>query len=181
MAQAVTPVVRTEREWVHRVTDRPRTRRNRVLAVAAAVLLVGVAVVAALGNWRQTPDPAPTSQAGAQTQAVDPAVEALLDDLTAAINAADPQAVLGLLTDDASYFGTPVTATDPAGLVIVINRHAGYKPARDGTVALVVDDGFDYAIAYRVTVDSTPELVLARARLVDGALKIYEVESLKSS
>jgi ketosteroid isomerase-like protein len=178
IGQALNPDAWTALEEVEKMAGQHAKRRNILLAMAAAaVLLVGVAAVPAVGDWWDGPSTVAAAEDGDQV-AADPAVETLLDDLTTATNAGDTQAVLRLLTDDATYFGTPVAETAPGGLAKQVERYAGYGLTRDATPALVVSDGFDFAIAYRGTAGDAPILFLARARSLDEGLRIYEISRL---
>lgn len=185
IGQEVTPDTWTALEEVKQMADKQRTRRNVVLAVAAAVVvLVGIAVVPAVGDWWQTTsDPAPAGQEGEDAQRADanPAAEALLDELVAAINASDVQGVLDLLTDDAVFFGTPVDETETTGLGREIDRIARQGPLERVEVpALVATDGFDHAIVFLGSYadDGNEYMFLVRAR-PEGSLKVYEIETLK--
>jgi hypothetical protein len=182
IGQSVTPDTWVALEEVRDMAGKQRTRRNVVMGFAAAVVvLAGIAVVPAVGQWWQTSDAAPASRDAEQEQSADPMVEDLVDEMIAAINAADTQAVLDLLTEDASFYGTPIADTGQTGLARQIQRYSGYGFARDDAPALAADDGFDYAIVFRGTLrDTEVVLDLIRARLVDDELKIYEVDQLKA-
>ena len=182
IGRAVNPDTWSALEEVETMAGRQSMRRNALLAVAAAVLLlVGIGVVPAVGDWWQSGPEVASADEGDAAVAPDPAVEALLDDITAATNAADVQAVLALLTEDATYFGTPVAQTAPGGLAVQVERYAGYGLERVDIPALVVTDGFDYAIAYRGTSGGADRLYLVRARALDDGLRIYEISALNGA
>lgn len=184
IGQEVTPDTWTALEEVKQMADKQRTRRNVLLAVAAAVVvLVGVAVVPAVGDWWQTTsDPAPAGQEGEDAQAVNPTVEALLDEYYAAVEARDTQAVLDVLTDDAVFFNEPVavTAERPASTVnrVVDRRIREAAGQRVDRPALVATDGPTYYISFLGVDEGTERLFVAEARLVGDEVKISEMSFL---
>jgi hypothetical protein len=111
MGQEVTPDTWAGLEEVRQMADKQRARRNILLAVAAAVVvLVGIAVVPAVGDWWQTSDPAPAAAAP------DPEIEQFLDDFWAAWNAYDADAIRAMATADAVMSERDLTATGATSL-----------------------------------------------------------------
>jgi hypothetical protein len=97
MGREVTADTWAALEEVKQMADKQRTRRNVVLAIAAAVVvLVGIAAVPAVGDWWQTTsDPAPAGS----VDATGPAVQ-VVQEIIEAQAAQDRKTLVDIFADE---------------------------------------------------------------------------------